>query len=124
MRQVIVSRHPATVAWLQARFPKAGVLSGNANAEDVKDCHIIGNVPLALAAEARYITAVEFSGPPPRGEELTEVEENGIRLTSYTVARVDGSIPEMDSIGRCLYALNNDSKGPQCPECAFIAECW
>jgi hypothetical protein len=81
---IIVSRHPATVAWLKERFPQSSVMA-EVTADDVRGMHVVGNLPLFLAAQAARVTAVEFSGPPPRGTELTEVEAAGIRLADYVV---------------------------------------
>lgn len=89
---VIVSRHAAVVSWLYSRGyigrPEDHViLTGNATVEDVAGKVIIGNVPLHLAAHARYVMAIEFVGAPPRGQEygVEEMEAAGARLAKYNV---------------------------------------
>lgn len=89
---VIVSRHPAVVEWLYSkeyigRPEDHIIISGNATPEDVAGKVVVGNVPLFLAAHARYVMAIEFSGSPPRGQEygVAEMEAAGARLAKYKV---------------------------------------
>ena len=94
---VIVSRHQAAVefirgeirlhfaAWVDA--DDVPVFSGNVTVADVKGKVVFGNLPLSLAAEARMVFAVEFSGPPPRGREYgpEEMRAAGAFLRPYQV---------------------------------------
>jgi hypothetical protein len=96
MNYVIVSRHPAAIDFIRAadaRFANAPVVA-QATADDVRGRHIAGNLPLQLALLASSVTAVEFTGDPPRGAEYTieEMRAAGARLTSYVV--VDAAAPE------------------------------
>lgn len=56
-------------------------------ADDVRGKHVVGNLPLHLAALCASVTAIEFEGAPPRGTEYTreEMERAGARLVRYTV---------------------------------------
>lgn len=55
--------------------------------DDVRGKHVVGNLPLHLAALATSVTAVEFAGDPPRGREYgaAEMEASGARLATYRV---------------------------------------
>jgi hypothetical protein len=63
------------------------IISGNATAEDVRNKIVYGNIPLHLAALARAVIVIEFSGDPPRGQEygLPEMLAAGAHLTAYEV---------------------------------------
>lgn len=88
-KRLIVSRHPAGIAFLREQLPQfrdAPVLAV-ASAEDVRDALVAGNLPLALAAEARAVAAIEFAGAPPRGAEysLEDMRAAGARIAWYRV---------------------------------------
>ena len=90
MSIIIISRHPATTAWIikTAGLPASTpVITGNATAADVAGQEVYGNVPLHLAALADCVHAVEFAGAPPRGAEysLADMEAAGARLHCYEV---------------------------------------
>lgn len=91
---IIVSRHPATVAYLREElgpeWADAPVIDGNATASDVEGAVVAGNLPLHLAALAASVIAIEFSGDPPRGTEYgrTEMAAAGVRLREYRVTAV------------------------------------
>lgn len=91
MKNLIVSRHPATVAYLRdvlgPEWADAPVVA-SATPEDVRGAVVAGNLPLHLAALAAEVIAVEFSGEPPRGQEYgrAEMEAAGVRLTRYRVS--------------------------------------
>jgi len=57
------------------------------SADDVRGRHVVGNLPLHLAAMCASITAIEFDGPPPRGAEYTadDMDRAGARLRAYRV---------------------------------------
>lgn len=90
-RCLIVSRHPAAIEFIRrdARFATAPVIE-QATEEHVRGCIVAGNLPLHLAALAAEVWAVEFSGPPPRGQEydLAAMEAAGARLVPYRVLAV------------------------------------
>jgi len=71
---VVITRHPALVDLLTERGLIAGdepVLT-HASADDVRDQHVIGVLPLSLAAEAAFVTEVPLSlAPEDRGQELS-----------------------------------------------------
>lgn len=115
MNRVVVSRHPAAVQFIadelgfevspiyglvreyppdtpvEERLYDYGecipVITGNATIEQVKGKHVYGVLPLHLAAAATTVTVIEFSGPPPRGQEysLAQMREAGAKLVTYTV---------------------------------------
>ncbi|MGH7756809.1 MAG: CRISPR-associated protein Csx16 [Vulcanimicrobiaceae bacterium] len=90
MLTVIVSRHPAAVQFIQRfdGYRNVAVLN-HATLDDVRGKHVIGNVPLRLAAAARKVTVIEFSGEPPRGQEYTvaDMVAAGASLRTYSVTR-------------------------------------
>ena len=72
---IIVTRHPALVDYLIAEGiadPDTPVIS-HASPDDIRGKHVIGVLPLHLAAEAASVTEVPLSLPPElRGVELDE----------------------------------------------------
>ena len=89
--EIIVSRHPAAVAFIREAAGLADdvpVFDGNVEYWQVKDKIVYGNLPLQLAKEARKIVAVEFAGAPPRGAEYTvdDMKAAGAKLAAYKVA--------------------------------------
>lgn len=85
---VIVTRHAGLVAWLAARGIEGHVIA-HATIADVEGYHVIGNVPLYLAAYAAAVTTVDLPGlkPEQRGQDLTpaEMDAAGAELNTYTV---------------------------------------
>lgn len=55
--------------------------------EQVAGKVVVGNLPLNLAAKCKKVYAIEFSGPPPRGQEYTlqDMVSCGAKLTAYKV---------------------------------------
>lgn len=58
--------------------------------DDVRGKRVVGNLPLHLAALCASVTAIEFAGAAPRGQEYTaeDMTRAGARLTAYTVKAV------------------------------------
>lgn len=72
---IVVTRHPALVAHLR----KIGLIKADASViahaspDDVRGQHVIGVLPLSLAALAASVTEVPLNLPAElRGQELTE----------------------------------------------------
>jgi hypothetical protein len=88
---LIVSRHPATVEYLRSIYGTEVPVLSQANWAHVRGKVVAGNLPLHLAAEARAVIAVEFTGEPPRGAEyaLANMIAAGVRLSMYGVSRSD-----------------------------------
>lgn len=89
---ILVSRHSATIEWLRENFEDlkdALVATGNVNVSDVRDCLVVGNLPLNLAVYPAQYVAVEFSGTPPRGEEYDReaMAAAGVHIKPYVVFR-------------------------------------
>ena len=65
------------------------VYAGVVNRRDIQSLDVIGNLPLHLAVYAASVTAIEFSGAPPRGAEYTaeEMVIAGACLSRYRVQR-------------------------------------
>ena len=61
-----------------------------ATAADITSADVAGNVPLHLAAVARIVYAVEFTGDAPRGIEygLAEMDTAGARIARYSVTAI------------------------------------
>ena len=89
---IIVSRHPAAVEFIlrASGLPEETPVVATATVTDVADRIVYGNLPLHLAAMARVVVAVEFSGQPPRGAEYTadDMVAAGARLQLYFVNAV------------------------------------
>jgi hypothetical protein len=70
---IIVTRHPALVALLRERglIPDDVRVIDHATPEDVADKHVIGVLPLSLAALALEVTEIPLAlTPEMRGKEL------------------------------------------------------
>ena len=94
---VVVTRHPALVEYLiesEVINEEAPVITGNANISDIEGRHVIGILPLRLAAYAASITEVSLDIPfDQRGKELTidQIREYENGEETYTVERIDTS---------------------------------
>jgi len=72
METIIVTRHPALVEFLAEEHGISGRVVAHATEEDVAGRHVIGVLPLRLAALALTITEVPLNVPEGmRGTELT-----------------------------------------------------
>ncbi len=89
--RVIVSRHPAAIEFIRqfSEWHDAPAIE-SATADDVRDAVVAGNLPMHLAALAREVWAVEFTGAPPRGAEysLEAMIAAGAVLRCYQVRRL------------------------------------
>jgi hypothetical protein len=93
MEKIVVTRHPALIQLLLERGIVQGgtEVVGHATAEMVRGRHVIGVLPLELAAEAEMVTVVPLAVPPEmRGRELT-VEEVRRYAGEPKTYRVTGS---------------------------------
>lgn len=126
MRYAIVSRHPAAVRFIKAaagcgdipgQFETAEVLSGNVTAEDISGKIVAGNLPLALAALAHEVWAIEFTGDPPRGAEygLEEMVAAGGHMSRYQVKVLPTRKP-CSTLGCCSTILPSEDKCLECME--------
>lgn len=91
---IIVSRHAGAVAWLRQRGIHGRVIE-HATIEQIAGQHIVGNLPLHLAAQTASVTAIEMDVPPEmRGIDLTpgQMDECGAVLRRYVVQEVP--VPE------------------------------
>lgn len=90
---VIVTRHKALVEYLREKnlAPADARVVEHATLEDVMGQHVIGVLPLRLAACARKVTEVPLNVPAElRGQELTleQVREFAGPPATYCVARI------------------------------------
>ena len=89
METIIVSRHPAAIAFIRESLPAlaSSPVVAEATRDDVRGKVVVGNIPLHLAVVAEAVIAVEFDGAPPRGAEygVAEMRAAGARLAAYTV---------------------------------------
>ena len=90
MKPLIVSRHPATVAFVKALYGPDCEVKAEVTADDVRGRIVVGNLPMQLAALCREMHAVEFAETPPRGTELDAeaMTRYGARIVGYKVQRV------------------------------------
>lgn len=89
MNKLIVSRHLAAIEFIRQELPDFtdAPIVAEATVEDVQGAWVVGNLPLHLAAHCHTVTAVEFTGTPPRGMEYTidDMRAAGARLRAYHV---------------------------------------
>lgn len=90
---IIVTRHSALVTYLhEIGAPIDAPVIAHATVADVRGRHVIGVLPLHLAAEAESVTEVPLNLPPEaRGRELTleEVRQYAAAPQRYCVCRVE-----------------------------------
>lgn len=101
---IIVSRHAGAVEWLR-RQGIVGEVIASADAETVRGRHVIGNLPMTLAAEAASVTIISMTVPPEaRGRDLTpeEMDEFGAKLKKFKVLREE----DWEGIKNSLYSLS------------------
>jgi putative CRISPR-associated protein (TIGR02620 family) len=89
---IIVTRHPGLVEVLTdlSFVPEGTPVIAHATAADVRGKHVVGVLPLALAAEAASITEITLDLPlEARGKELSaaEIKKYMAGLTRYVVTR-------------------------------------
>lgn len=89
---VVVTRHPALITYLvEVGLVQEGVeVVSHADEDAVRGKHVIGVLPLRLAALAASLTEVPLILPPElRGVELTldQIREHSGEATTYVVAR-------------------------------------
>ncbi len=95
MRTLIVSRHPATVAWIEEFYGRL-LKDGHTVVGQIDDPamlvgnRIIGNLPMHLAAKCREYFAIEFDQTPPRGVELDHetMKKCGVHVRRYRIEEV------------------------------------
>jgi len=88
---LIVTRHEALVTVLSEDYKITGDVMPHAGAEEVRGRHVVGVLPLHLAAEAATLTVVDLQIPPDvRGRELTtdEVRRFSRGLVTYRVEKL------------------------------------
>lgn len=85
---LIVTRHAGLVEWLDRQGIRGRVIE-HATADDVRGQHVVGALPLHLAALAASVTTVDMPGlrPEQRGVDLTpdEMDAAGATLRRYRV---------------------------------------
>ena len=96
MDKIIVTRHQALIDYLK----EIGIIDGNepivahATADDVRDKHVIGVVPLSLACLAKKVTEVPLLIPSSmRGKELSidDMRRYADSPVTYKVTVIDGN---------------------------------
>jgi hypothetical protein len=130
MNRVIVSRHPAAVAFIRRELPEfadAPVVA-TATAEDVAGKDVAGNLPLELAALANVVFAISFTGTPPRGQEysIEEMDAAGATIRAFRVQAIRYAarcaclrVPtESDYVEDCGYYDAHVADTPFEPACA------
>ena len=90
---VVVTRHQALVAYLQeiGLIPGEVAVIPHATPEDIRGKHVIGVLPLRLAAEAETVTEVPLDLPAElRGQELTleQIRQHAGQPQTYKVQRI------------------------------------
>lgn len=92
MNIIVVTRHPALLAYLEKQgiVPAGTPVLSHATVDDVRGKHVIGVLPMRLAAEAEKLTEVSMVVPTElRGQELSleQIEALNPQLTTYVVRK-------------------------------------
>lgn len=89
--EVIVSRHPGTIAWLKNHGITGKIISHVSDPAQIAGKIVIGNVPMHLAVQAHAVVTIDMPSLPTdrRGQDLTpeEMDSFGARMTAYKVTR-------------------------------------
>lgn len=90
MDVVIITRHNGAVEWLR-RMGITGEVIAHATEDDVRGRHVVGAVPMHLAAIAASVTTIDMPNLSAdlRGVDLTpeQMDEAGAVLRTYAVVR-------------------------------------
>ena len=111
---IIVSRHQGTIDILKDMHPNAKVYSGNVSANDIKDKHVIGNLPPFLIAECALYTPVmikDFDYTKDgdlKGDELKDRFELG---TPIKLKRIPLTKPKFNSLEEVKDFFYSDYEG-------------
>lgn len=87
---IIVTRHTGLIDWLASRGI-TGKIIASATPDDVRGKHVIGALPLHLAALADRVTTVDFNCPMDlRGKDLTsqQLDDLGAKLSTFKVTAI------------------------------------
>ena len=87
---IIVTRHSGLVDWL-AQHGISGTVIASATPDDVHGKHVIGALPLHLAALADSVTTVDFDCPfDLRGKDLSsdQLDSLGATMNTYKVSKI------------------------------------
>ena len=89
MKYVIITRHAGLVAWLKDKGITCKTIVSHATEDKVCNEHIIGALPMHLAALAASVTVVDMPllRPEQRGKDLTpaEMDAAGATMRRYKV---------------------------------------
>jgi len=92
-KKVIISRHKATIEWLQSKFGNdIPVIEHLSDPEMIRNKIVIGNIPIHLAVNAKEVWNVSIDLPPElRGKDLREEQflKLNPRIEKYKVIRLD-----------------------------------
>ena len=117
---VIITRHPALVELLSER----GIIDGteqvlsHATPEDVMGRHVIGVLPLSLAALAASVTEVPLSlAPEDRGKELgiERLREIAGDAVTYVVAERDKADASLRRVAERMFDAGAQNVLPPMP---------
>lgn len=87
---LIVTRHQGLVDWLASRGITGDVMA-SVTPDDVRGKHVIGVLPLHIAAVADKVTTVSFQCPPDlRGKDLSpdQLDQLGAVLATFKVSQI------------------------------------
>ena len=117
---IIITRHPALVQLLAER----GIIDGteavvaHASPEDVRGRHVIGVLPLSLAAMAASVTEVPLSlAPEDRGKELDiqRLREVAGDAVTYVVAERDKADANVRRVAERMFDAGASNVLPPMP---------
>lgn len=86
---IIVTRHQGLIDWLGQHGIHGNVIA-SATPDDVRGKHVIGALPLHLAALAIDVTTVDFNCPMElRGKDLSaqQLDDLGAKLSTFMVVK-------------------------------------
>ena len=94
-KTVVVTKYPAIVEYLKERgwIDRDTTVHAYAKRDDIEGCHVIGVLPLHLAAHAETVTIIRIS--PPRGFDwakmtVEDLYEHARPPLTYQVQTIEG----------------------------------
>lgn len=127
---IIVSRHEGTIGLLKDKYPNANVLDGNVSANDVKDKHVVGNLPPFLITECALYTPVmikDFDYTKDgdlKGSDLKERFELGTPFKLEHIPLNKPSFTNLEDVLSFFTLYDNSDIGSESVYCSVIKKSY
>lgn len=127
---IIVSRHQGTIDILKDMHPNAKVYSDNVSSDDIKDKHVIGNLPPFLIAECALYTPVmikDFDYTKDgdlKGAELKERFQLGVPFKLERISLDEPNFKTLEDVLSFFTVYDNKDRGSDPVYCSVIKKTY